>query len=227
MRSLGSGGELFMRMHIFNAAASNAKALRDIDLNNRPHSSNQRWDIATDIRMSMHGDWRDTLVSKHRRLFEDEKGNCSGYPTTGDGWRQLIERAVNRIAGAVGEGSLTISQIKAKYGTLRLYHSPAADLDDMAQGSVEEAIALAEARSACTCEVCGGEGRLFERGDWLATACDRHSVGQPAQVPAGWENVHIVRKFEAGRPRIIACRRYMRATDTFEDVPPFSLDLEE
>jgi hypothetical protein len=208
-----------------NTEHSSTLHVADIPVLTRPYD--RGLDATTEIRMSVHGDWRDALVSKHRLLFEDENGNCSGYPTTGDGWRELVERAVDRIAAAIGKGKLTIVQIKQKYGSLRLYHSSTFHLDEAAQDSVEEAVAFAEARSACTCEVCGDQGRLFERGDWLATACEKHAVGQSVPVPAGWENVHIVRKFEAGHPRTIACRRYVRATDTFEDVSPFSLGIDE
>jgi hypothetical protein len=219
-----SRGKLYMRMNTLNTESSNV--LPEAGTNDQRHPSDKLCDGTIVIRTSI-GGWRDALVSKDRHLFEDGSGATSGYPAVGDGWRELLERAVDRIAAAVGGGPMTIFQIKRKCGTLRLYHSSAADLDEAAQYSVEEAVALAEARSARTCEVCGDEGRLFERGDWLATTCEKHAVGQPVHVPRGWENVHIVRNFQAGRPRIIACCRYMRATDTFEDVPPFSLDIEE
>jgi hypothetical protein len=218
------GGRLVMRMN--PVTTEHSSALPDAGTNHR-HSCDKLRDGTIVTRTSMGGGWRDALVSKHRHLFEDGSSAMPGYPTTGDGWRELLERAVDRIAAAVGESPMIIYQIKQKYGSLRLYHSSAAYLDEEAQYSVEEAVALAEARSACTCETCGDEGRLFVRGDWLATACEKHAVGRPVHIPEGWENVHIVRNFDAGRPRIIACRRYMRETDTFEDVPPFSLDIDE
>jgi hypothetical protein len=214
-----------MRMNTLNTESSNV--LPDAGTNDQRHPCDKLRDGTIVIRTSIGGGWRDALVSKHRHLFEDGSGAAHGYPAVGDGWRELLERAVDRIAAAVGHGQMTIFQIKQKHGTLRLYHSSAADLDEAAQYSVEEAVALAEARSACTCEICGGEGRLFEKGDWLATACEKHAVGQPVTVPCGWENVHIVRNFDAGSTRMIACRRYMRATDTFEDVPPLSLHIKK
>jgi hypothetical protein len=58
-------------------------------------------------------------------------------------------------------GSFKATQIKEKYATLRFYWKGA--LSPEADAQVEEIIDLAEARSACTCEVCGEEGRLYSR----------------------------------------------------------------
>jgi hypothetical protein len=51
-----------------------------------------------------------------------------------------------------------VLQIKEKFGTLRFYWD--GTLSSEATAQVEEAIALAEARSACTCELCDAEGQL-------------------------------------------------------------------
>ena len=48
-------------------------------------------------------------------------------------------------------------------------------LSEKALAEVNEAIELAEARSACTCEECGAEGRLYDSGGWYLTRCPRHS----------------------------------------------------
>jgi hypothetical protein len=220
-----SRSKLYMQMNTLNAESSNV--LSDDGINDQRHPCDKLRDGPIVVRTSIGGGWRDALVSKHCHLFKDGSGATHGYPAVGDGWRDLLERALDRISAAVGEGQMTILQIKSKYGTLRLYHSSAADLDEAAQYSVEEAVALAKARSACTCEICGDEGGLFEKDDWLATACEQHAVGQPVPVPRRWENVHIVRNFDAGSTRSIACRRYVRETDSFEDVPPLSLDIKE
>ncbi|WP_439373145.1 hypothetical protein [Bradyrhizobium sp. DASA03120] len=58
-------------------------------------------------------------------------------------------------------GPFKFSQIKKTCGTVRVYWDGA--LSPEAGTQVEEAIALAEARSAVTCEVCGEEGRLPRR----------------------------------------------------------------
>jgi hypothetical protein len=86
---------------------------------------------------------------------------------------------------------------------------------------------LAEARSACTCEICGAEGRLYDHSDWLTTRCAEHAEGEPIPVRLGFENVHVVRRIIGGRVRVVSCRRYDRATDSFIDLPPESLGIEE
>ena len=175
--------------------------------------------------------WQAALVARHPALFNlTEHGRTStpGWPTCGDGWRDLVETAVGRIAAAVSAapGSIKISQIKEKFGSLRLYTWPGEGITDAMGQAVEEAIYLAEARSACTCEKCGEPGRLYKRAGWYATACDVHGEGDPVPIKPGFENLHIQRRLEAGLP-IASCRRYDRNSDTFIDVDPKSLGIEE
>jgi hypothetical protein len=86
---------------------------------------------------------------------------------------------------------------------------------------------LAEARSFCTCEICGVPGRLYDRGGWLATACADHARGEPVPVKVGCENLHVVRKVVEGAVRIVSCRRYDRKADAFVNVNPRDLGIEE
>jgi hypothetical protein len=177
--------------------------------------------------------WRDVLIDANPHLFKRVHGDsliAPGYPDVQDGWRQLVETAVGRIALAAADepiGSILIDQIKSKYGTLRLYYVGKSGLSNSANHRIEEAVALAEARSACTCEFCGEEGQLFERGDWLVTACEEHAKGRQVPVRPGWENIHIARTLKDGKTRIISCVRYIRETDSFQEVPPFSLGIKE
>jgi hypothetical protein len=166
--------------------------------------------------------WREELVLRHPELFRG-----AAHPEVDDGWADLIDRLVERIANAAkaGQSPVRIVQVKEKYGTLRLYTDRIDD--DATAAAVNEAIALATARSACTCEVCGAEGRLHDRGGFLATACDEHAKGVAVEVRPGWENIHITRALRDGRVRIVTCRRYDRATDAFADVPPFALGIKE
>ena len=176
-------------------------------------------------------DWRIELLKAHPRLFRgsiDKPYAAEGYPNCEEGWSDLLERACVRIEAALVDGGVfNVLQIKEKFGALRLYWD--GDMSDVAKAKVEEAIALAVARSACTFEICGAEGRLYNRGGWLATACADHAKGEPAPIKPGYENLHMVRTFgpEPGRFPIISCRRYIRKTDWFEDVDPKSLGIEE
>ncbi len=62
--------------------------------------------------------------------------------------------------------TVTITQIKEKFGTLRFYYNGG---DEYIDGAVR----MAEIISANTCEVCGNRGSL-NKGPWLRTLCDEH-----------------------------------------------------
>jgi hypothetical protein len=179
---------------------------------------------------SLSKDWRQALVEVYPDLFQppaDFPGAAQGSPECDEGWRDLLDRLCVRIRAAVQAdgGPFKFSQIKEKYGTLRVYWDGALAPDTDA--AVEEAIALAESRSAVTCEVCGEEGRLYE-GAWLTTRCAAHAGGRrpAATLWPGFVNLHIVRHFVGGKSHV-TCRRYDRASDAFIDVDPSTLGIEE
>lgn len=177
--------------------------------------------------------WQADLVADYPDLFNQEfngRVTAPGYPSVGDGWRDLVETAIGRIAGAVAQapaGSLKIGQIKEKFGTLRLYLDTRKALPEAVSAAIDEAIELAEARSACTCEQCGEPGRLYDKGGYVFTACDQHAQGKAVEVRPGRENVHIVRSLKDGKLSIVSCRRYVRETDSFVEVSPADLGLKE
>jgi hypothetical protein len=171
------------------------------------------------------------LVARYPSLFsvtENDRTYTPGWPAVGDGWRELVETAVGRIADAIAAApdSLRVTQIKEKFASIRIYWWPGPGFTDAMRDRVEEAVDLAEARSACTCEQCGAEGRLFKHGGWYLTACDEHAKGEPVAIKPGFENLHIQRSLEAWLP-IVSCRRYDRDSDTFIDVDPATIDLDE
>jgi hypothetical protein len=94
-----------------------------------------------------------------------------------DGWQQIIYFACQLIdshkkhiaqsdyeqARKDNVAAFRWSQIKEKYGTLRLYHYGG---DEFISG----VIAMAERMSSVTCEVCGSPGEL-SGGGWVRTLC--------------------------------------------------------
>jgi hypothetical protein len=173
-------------------------------------------------------DWRVELVEAYPDLFHPsgDPPSAQGWPCVGDGWCDLLQRACARIRAVVQTdgGSFKATQLKEKYATLRFYWTGTLSLESAAR--VEEAIELAEARSACTCETCGEPGRLFKRGGWFMTACDEHGKGEPVEIRPGLQNVHIVERI-VGKRREVTCRRYDRVTDSFIEVDPGTLGIEE
>jgi hypothetical protein len=177
--------------------------------------------------------WQADLVARYQDLFHQEfhgRVTAPGFPSVGDGWRDLVETAIGRIATAVAaapNGSLKIGQIKEKFATLRVYLDSRKGLPDSTNAAIDEAIELGEARSACTCETCGEPGRLFKSGGWYLTACDEHGKGEAVMVQPGRENLHITRTLQDGKLSIASCRRYIRETDSFVDVSPADLGIKE
>ncbi|WP_051448296.1 hypothetical protein [Bradyrhizobium sp. WSM1417] len=174
------------------------------------------------------GNWRVELIERHRDLFQppaDFPGAAQGSPECGAGWCDLLDRMCVRIRTAVqaAGGTLTLSQIKEKYGTLRVYWD--GKLSPEAAARVEDAISLAEARSAVTCEVCGEEGRL-RGGAWLTTRCELHAEGHRAMEAQPGDDIHVMQRI-VGRRRQTLRRRYDRASDSFVDVDPFAARPEE
>src|ERR1700756_1687587 len=95
--------------------------------------------------------WQANLVARYPQLFNQEFDGrvvAPGFPSVGDGWQELVQRAVERIAAAISAApdSLRITRIKEKFGTLRLYTWPGPGFTDAMDAAVEEAIKLAEAR---------------------------------------------------------------------------------
>lgn len=101
------------------------------------------------------------LIEKYKPLFDDIWFEC------GDGWFNIIEKAaqeINRAGADWIEDPPRASQVKEKYGTLRIYMQ--SENDEM-----DKVIRKAEAESSKTCEVCGKPGKLYEINYWARTRC--------------------------------------------------------
>ncbi len=161
--------------------------------------------------------WRDKLMLTYSRFFSP-----SGSPSVGEGWADILETALRRIATAMANeperAVFRIIQIKEKFGTIRIYYE-VRSLSAAATKSIKEAIELAEARSACTCEICGEKGRLYDGAGWHTTRCRRHANGDPAPFDPDQANVRIAFTSHEGGIRIDSCRRYDRKRDAFVDAP--------
>lgn len=174
--------------------------------------------------------WQEALVWHFPHLFRRHVSERSIHPLSpfiGQGWRQTVETLVQRLSHIVGTRPVEIIRILERCGRLRV-HTWTADAGDYdLQMEMDYAIALAEARSACTCERCGREGFPHRSGSIVVIRCADHAVGDPAPVRHGLERVHLVRQMVEGRSGPISAGRYDRAADTFVDVDPSTLDLED
>ena len=177
--------------------------------------------------MARTADWRIDLMKAHPRLFEimtGEPERSFGYPLCEAGWRDVLVRLCTRIEDALQDNeTFQFVRIKQKFGVARFdWDGEASDETGLRIG---EAINLAVARSACTCEICGAEGHLYGNRGWLATRCADHRAGDRVPVAPGFENVRILRR-RPGRPDMYH-GRYDRETDTLKEISSPSQPPEE
>ena len=179
--------------------------------------------------MASSDDWRQQLVDAYPDLFRPPaggSGGAQGSPECGGGWRDLLNRACKHIRAALSEGDrFHFLQIKEKYGSARIDWT--GRLSKETEAHVREAIDLAEACSACCCERCGDEARLYRHGGVVMTRCVLHAQGSIVESRPGFDNIRLVQRLVDGKLRTVTCRRYDRATDSFVDIDPDSLDTEE
>jgi hypothetical protein len=163
-------------------------------------------------------DWRIELIEAHQGLFHPPEAHpekASGYPWCDQGWRDLLERLCGRIEAALRDGeTIRILQIKEKFASLRCYWR--GDVSPETAARIMEAVALAQARSACTCEQCGAEGRLYKNGGFYMTRCADHAEGMEVSAEPGREHVHLLRRTYGTSDVYYA--RYDRESDTFTEV---------
>lgn len=168
-------------------------------------------------------DWRIALVETHSRLFHSRVGEFIAlhrYPNCGDGWRALLECACERIDDALVGGDLFVArQIGEKQGTLRFYWS--GELQSSSRSLILDAVSRAEARSHCTCEVCGELGFLYKSGPSFVTRCIVHSEGVRVPIKLGFADLHLVQRYADDRTRVDVCR-YDRAADEFVEMASLS-----
>ena len=127
---------------------------------------------------SMVRNFRVELIAAYPDLFQppaDFPRGGSGLPRMQRRLARRAQQAVFRIRIAVqADGRpFKFSQIKEKYGRLRLYWN--GEISPPTDTQIGEAIALAEARSVVTCEICGEEGRPRHFVDGKShVSCRRH-----------------------------------------------------
>ena len=112
-------------------------------------------------------------------LFADRFGAmkntamCWGFDI-GDGWFSILKEVALKLEHILAEykkndpqgwqyGFYRATQVKEKYGTLRIYMSGSND-------EIDAIIDKAESQSSKTCEVCGKPGKT-RGGYWIVTRC--------------------------------------------------------
>ena len=122
----------------------------------------------------MNQDFDTQLCANYPKIFTNNDIQTFGIEC-GDGWYKILDALCGNILHDNLSNTpipneiqqVVVSQVKEKFGALRFYYDGG---DEVIEGMVR----LAETMSECTCETCGGPGKL--RGTkWMYTACDNHA----------------------------------------------------
>ncbi|WP_417585019.1 hypothetical protein [Pelagibacterium sp.] len=124
------------------------------------NSRSRHWDHARPRPLPMPRDWW--------RAVRDEFDFIDNIPECASGWADLLIGMSGWLQEQY-DGAWKTSQIKEKFGGLRIYH-------DCGDDRSEEVISVAEWLSEFICEDCGAPGRLLTRGGWCRTVCDGHAA---------------------------------------------------
>ena len=92
----------------------------------------------------------------------------------GDGWYDLIDEtltAIEKHCAANGSNLPAITQIKERFGLLRVYFRP---WDD----AIRQILDAAEQKSATCCEKCGRSGKIMSRPSLRVTCGSDHDDGR-------------------------------------------------
>lgn len=85
------------------------------------------------------------------------------------GWYRIAVACDERLAAI--DPDYVLHQVKQKFGTLRYYCVPSAELGPDVLEAFDDITDEAECVSAMTCERCGNPGALHRRGGQVKTLC--------------------------------------------------------
>ncbi len=92
------------------------------------------------------------------------------------GWIDILDRLFSELDKLLpADVEFRLRQVKEKFAGLRVYYDIDTDIPAEIEEQVRRLVTLAEARSFHTCEFCGRPGRMWNRGGYFFTACDRHA----------------------------------------------------
>ena len=105
----------------------------------------------------------------------------------GDGWHELMQPIIKYVEkyneGRNEAEKMKFCQVKAKFGTLRVYMN-------FTTKELDELIDKAKGESAVTCEICGSKKKVGHTIGWITTmcyGCVKKNVNKNGQ-PRAWHN---------------------------------------
>jgi hypothetical protein len=94
----------------------------------------------------------------------------------GPGWHGVLDKMLSSMkAAGFNQHRDKITQIKEKFGTIRVYVS----FDPLLDGGIERMERIRKAmneadKSARTCETCGNSSHLVVTEGWIMSRCEEH-----------------------------------------------------
>lgn len=115
------------------------------------------------------------------------------------GWVGILDRFFSGLDELLPIGvDFQLRQVKEKFAGLRIYYQVDSDIPAEMEEKIHRLGSLATARSCHTCETCGRPGRVWQRGGFYVTSCDRHTLDRsegyshkPVRVPMGPHYVRL------------------------------------
>jgi hypothetical protein len=137
--------------------------------------------------MSYNKEEYEAFASRMESTYPEMFVNPYGGFAVGAGWWPIIEALCRQIQHHVkwkqeqlekygrGEGceTVTVAQIKEKFGGLRFYY-------DGGDNVVDGMVRMAESWADHSCEECGAPGKR-RSGGWVRTLCDEHEAEHQAR----------------------------------------------
>lgn len=100
-----------------------------------------------------------------RDMYGDPQKTCMAFGCEiDDGWYQLLFDLCIQIERTNPPLDFHFSQIKEKFGTLRIYF-------ENGNKEISNLIDQAEEKSALVCERCGTKDNVTSEGNWILTLC--------------------------------------------------------
>jgi hypothetical protein len=108
------------------------------------------------------------LKNKYPKLLP----NLSWGIECGDGWFDLLDELLYKIDKVA---TVTIVQIKEKFGTLRFYYHVCSTTPGDTMNYIRRTVNKAEQSSGWICETCGDIGELRKTNGWWRCICEKCS----------------------------------------------------
>jgi hypothetical protein len=109
----------------------------------------------------MKKDFQEKLYKDFPQLFKKLSCSCE------EGWFNLIYKTCQKIMKIGVDKDFKFTQIKEKFGDLRIYYN------NYSNPEINAIIHNAESESHYICEWCGSRENVTQDGDWTKTLCQR------------------------------------------------------